>query len=141
MVHPIVAWYGVGAVEVLVLLLILVVMAIPAILASVVLARVPPAHRKQSPGLAFLLLIPLFGFFWAFFVHPRVAASLKSYFDAKGDTTVGDCGHSLAVGICVCSVCSIIPVLGLLIGLGALVLLIIFYIQAFELSGRVHWDA
>lgn len=132
--NSIFAAYGLG----LVLLLAIAFMAIPAILAAVVLSRVPPEHRKQSPGLAFLLLIPLFSLVWMFFVHPRVADSLKSYFTAKGDTSVGDCGHTLALWLCICGACSIIPFVNMFAGLAALVLLIIFYVKAFELSGRIQ---
>jgi len=128
--------FGAGAIG-LFLLVSLVIMAIPAILAFIVLNRVPPEHRKQTPGLAFLLLIPFFSFVWMFFVHPRVASSLRSYFAAKGDTTVGDCGGSLALALCICCLCTLVPFLGVLTGLAALVLFIIFYVKAFDLSSRI----
>ena len=117
--------------------LFLVLAAVPAILAFAVLSRIPAPYRKQEPALAFLLLIPLFSLIWAFFVHPRVAESLKTYFTAAGDVSVGDCGGSIAMALCICSVCSIIPFFGWLAGLASLVLLIVFYVKAFELSARI----
>lgn len=116
---------------------LLLLAAIPAVLAFVVLSRIPEQHRKQTPGLAFLLLIPFFSIIWAFFVHPKVAESLKSYFAAKGDTSVGDCGASLALWLCISSVCALIPIVNIFAGLAALVLLIIFYVKAFDLSSRI----
>jgi hypothetical protein len=111
--------------------------AVPAVLAFIVLSRVPPQHQKQSPGLAFLLLIPCFSLVWAFFVHPKVAESLKSYYASIGDTSVGDCGASLALWLCICPILGLIPLIGLLAGLAGLILLIVFYVKAFELSGKL----
>lgn len=111
--------------------------AIPAILAFVVLNRIPPAHRKQEPALAFLLLIPFFSLVWAFFVHPRVADSLRSYFDSRGTHPHGDCGADVAMWLCICPIASFVPVLGLLAGVAGLVLLIVFYVKAFELSALI----
>jgi len=114
-----------------------IIAAIPAVLAFIVLSRVPPLHRKQKPGLAFLLLIPFFSLVWAFFVHPKVAESIKGYYLAQGDSTVGDCGASLALWFCICSACAFIPFLGKIAGVAALVLMIIFYVKAFGLSSRI----
>ena len=138
---PIAFVYGVGASEILLICLVLglylVAFAIPAILAFTVLSRVPQSYRKQEPGLAFLLLIPIFALIWVFFVHPRVAQSLQGYYAAAGDTSAGDCGASIALALCICTVCSIIPLLGWLAGLAGLILLIVFYVKAFELSARI----
>ncbi|PTY07132.1 hypothetical protein DB347_07415 [Opitutaceae bacterium EW11] len=132
---------GLGAPELLLLMVIpamlLFLGAIPAILAAVVLSRIPRPHRKQEPGLAFLLLIPFFSLIWAFFVHPRVAESLRSYYASSGDQSVGDCGAGLALWLCICPILAFIPLLGLFAGIAGLVLMIVFYIKAFELSGRI----
>jgi hypothetical protein len=76
---------------------------IPAILAYFALERIPVEDRKQEPALALLLLIPLFSLVWAFWVYPRIAASLESYFSRRGDRSVGDCGRTLALVFCICS--------------------------------------
>src|SRR3954464_1146947 len=88
---------------------LLVFAAVPAVLAYIVLNRIPPQFRKQEPGMAFLLLIPLFSIVWNFFVHPKVAESLKAYFDAQGPHTHGDCGGSLALWMCISGACALIP--------------------------------
>ena len=138
---PVAGVLGFGMPELLVIGFLLsflfVVSAVPAVLAFVVLQRVPVEHRKQEPLLAFLLLIPFFAIIWAFFVHPRVAASLQAWSAARGIATNGDCGGSLALALCLCGVVSFVPLLGLLAGLAALVLLVIFYVKAFELSAQL----
>ncbi len=116
------------------LLVMALLMAIPAVLSFVVLNRIPEAHRKQTPAMAFLLLIPLFSLVWAFFVYPRIAESLKSYFDSKGDTSRGDCGAQLALWLCISSIASFVPFIGMFSGIASLVLMILFFVKAFELS-------
>ena len=132
---------GLGGAELMIILMIVgmlfVFSAIPAILAYIVLSRIPPQFRKQQPGMAFLLLIPFFSLIWNFFVHPKIAESLKACFDAQGPHAHGDCGGSLALGFCICSVCSLIPFVGFLAGIAGLVLLILFYVKVFELSAKI----
>jgi ABC-type phosphate transport system permease subunit len=110
---------------------------LPAILSYILLDRIPPEHRQQDSGLALLLLIPVFSVIWAFFVYPKISDSLRSYFASRGEDA-GDCGRSTALAACICSACTIVPFVGLLAGLAALVLLIIFFVKAFDLSGRIQ---
>lgn len=114
--------------------MLLVYAAIPAILAYIVLNRIPPQFRKQKPALAFLMLIPLFTHVWTFFVHPRVAKSIKAYLDDQGPQSSGDCGDSIALWSCICFACSIIPFLNIPAFFTASVLLILFYVKAFKLT-------
>lgn len=103
---------------------------IPAILAYFALERIPVEDRKQEPALALLLLIPLFSLLWAFWVYPRIAASLESYFSRRGDRSVGDCGRTLALVFCICS---LIPFFHLI----ALVCMILFFAKVYTLTGRI----
>lgn len=127
------AFIGLGAASFLfslIALFVLPLMIVPAVLAYVALDRIPPQDRKQDPALALLLLIPFFSLIWAFFVYPRIAQSLQAYFGRQGDTTVGDCGHSLALVVCICS---LIP----LVHLAAFIALIVFFVKVFTLTGRI----
>lgn len=141
MITPCFAALGLGSSElVLVLLIVLMIVPfalLPAILSFVLLGRIPAEHRKQEPGLAFLLIIPVVSVIWAFFVYPRISESLQSYFASRGENR-GDCGRKLAMATCICAVCSIIPLLGIVAGLAALVLMIIFFVKAFELTGQIQ---
>jgi hypothetical protein len=104
---------------------------VPAILAYVVLEKIPPEDRKQDPALALLLLIPLFSLVWAFFVYPRISASLESYFARRGDRSAGDCGRTVAILFCVFSV---IPFFHII----ALVCMIIFFVKVYSLTDRIE---
>ncbi|MCZ6835866.1 MAG: hypothetical protein O7G85_08840 [Planctomycetota bacterium] len=101
-------------------------------------SRIPREYRTLEPGLIFLLLIPLFQLIWNFFVYQRIAESYKNFFDAHGRTDVGDCGKGIGLWLAICTVLSVIPCVGYVTGLAALVLLILFIVKAFELKGKVQ---
>ena len=101
------------------------------------LARVPPEHRTMSPGLVWLLLIPLFGIVWNFFVFLRIPESYKSYFTAQGRTDVGDCARGVGMWYAICGALSFVPCLSYLAGPAALVLLIIFLVKVLGLKGQI----
>lgn len=98
---------------------------------------IPPAHRKMEPALVWLLLIPCFSVVWNFFVFPRLSESYLSYFTAQGRSDVGDCGRGLGLAYAICCACSMIPYIGILAGLAALVLLILYLVKAFDLKGQI----
>jgi hypothetical protein len=98
---------------------------------------IPPEHRKQEPGMVWLMLSPLFNLVWIFFVFPRLSQSFKSYFDAQGVTTYGDCQGQLALIYCILVCCSVIPYLGALAGLAALVILIIMLVKFNEMKKQI----
>ncbi|MGC8624969.1 MAG: hypothetical protein ACP5VQ_06860 [Phycisphaerae bacterium] len=101
------------------------------------LKRIPEPFRLQQPGLAFLLLIPLFNLVWNFFVYPPLAKSYKAYFDSNGDTSVGDCGYGIGLAYSICAALCVIPVINIAAGLATLVLLILYLIKAWNLRSRI----
>jgi hypothetical protein len=102
---------------------------------------VPQQFRRQEPGMVWLLLIPCVSIVWNFFVYPRVAQTLKAYFDSVGRTDVGDYGESIGLAYCICVVCAFIPYLGILTGLAAIVLLIIFLAKVNALKNSIRPDS
>src|SRR4051812_44829858 len=134
--------FGMGGPELLIIGLVLFFIGTPlwiapAVLAYVLLGRIPPTFRKQDQALALLLLIPIFSLVWAFFVFPRISASLQSYYLSLGRADVGDCGNSIAIAACVCCLGVFIPFLGAVAGIAALVLLVIFFVKAFDLTAKI----
>jgi hypothetical protein len=134
--------FGIGPAEMLIIALIIgflfLLMAIPATLAYVILNRIPESHRKQSPGLCFLMLIPIFSLVWQFFVYPKISESFKSYFATHPNPPQGDFGAGIALWCCVSAILSFVPVLGVFAGLASLILLIIFFVKAFELTKLIQ---
>jgi len=86
-------------------------------------------------------MIPCFSLIWNFFVFTRLPRSLKSHFDAVGRHDVDDCGRGLGLAYSICAACSIIPYLGCLTAIAALVLLILFLAKVNNLSGQILTDA
>jgi hypothetical protein len=99
--------------------------------------RIPQQFRKQEPGMVWLLLIPCFSIIWNFFVYPPLSRSFKAYFDSINRTDVGDCQEGIGLAYSVCVTISIIPFLGCLTGIPALVLLIIFLIKTNDLKNQI----
>jgi hypothetical protein len=99
--------------------------------------RIPSQFRKQQPEMVWLLLIPCFSLVWNFFVFPKLSQSFKAYFDSINRTDVGNCQESIGLAYSICSVVTVIPCLGYLSGLGALVLLIIFLIKINDLKNQI----
>ena len=71
-----------------VLPILLLITVIPIVLLDILLhralARCAPSSRTMAPGLVWLMLIPVFGLFWAFRVVNRVATSLRNEFQRRG---------------------------------------------------------
>jgi heme/copper-type cytochrome/quinol oxidase subunit 2 len=99
--------------------------------------RVPQQFRKMEPGMVWLLLIPCFNLVWNFFVYIRLSRSLKGYFNSVGNQTVGDCGEGLGLAFSICEAATIIPCLGLLAGIGAIVLVILYLVKANQLTEQI----
>ncbi len=99
--------------------------------------RVPEDFRQLSPGLVWLLLIPIFGLVWNFFVFLKLANSYKAYFTSVAKPHMGDCGRALGLAYCICACLSIIPLLGYLTGIAALILLIILMVKMVGLRNQI----
>jgi hypothetical protein len=65
------------------------------------LGRIPAAHRRIEPSKVWLMLIPLFGFVWMFFVYLRMSDSFAAYFRSKGEEAPSARGLALAYCIAV----------------------------------------
>ena len=101
------------------------------------LGRCAPQNRTMGPGEVWLLLIPLFNLVWQFIVVSRVAVSLGNEFRMRGIPQEPEPGKTIGLAYCVLAVCSIIPILGLLISIAALVCWIIYWIKISEFSSQL----
>lgn len=67
---------------------------------SKALSRCRPRNRTMEPGQVWLMLIPVFGVVWQFFVVNRVSESIRKEFRSRGWHADGDCGASLGIWYC-----------------------------------------
>ncbi|HEV2211779.1 MAG TPA: hypothetical protein VGS99_00390 [Gammaproteobacteria bacterium] len=92
------------------------------------LQAVAPQNRRMEPGFVFLLLIPLFNLFWNFFVVIKMRDSLQAEYTARNLQGQGF-GFGVGLAMSILVLCSIIPLLGILAALAAVVCWIIYWVQ------------
>lgn len=114
-------------------LLILAIVLLPAILYILSLQKafqaVDGPLRPMAPGMVWLLLIPLVNIVWIFFVVIRLKTAYSRMGDAGRLASPTDAGYRMGMGMAVCAVLSIIPLIGVLFSLASLVLWILHWIQ------------
>jgi hypothetical protein len=106
-------------------------------LLSDALKRLPKEFRKMEPGMVWLLLIPCFNMVWNFFVFPKISESYSAYFAVQGRNDVGDAGGRLGLAYAICVPCGLIPCVGYVASLAALVLLIIYLVKITKLKNQI----
>jgi len=110
---------------------------IPLIYATVIIAmlvhkmwqRLQDGQVRTTPGQAVgFLFIPLFNFYWIFQAYWGFAQDYNKYISARG-LNISPMSEKLALTVCVLAICSIIPFVGILIGIVNLVFLTLFFAQ------------
>ena len=119
------------------ILVALVIELIIILITAGCLKRIPPEFRLMSPGMVWLLLIPVFDLIWNFFVFVRLSKSYQRYFAAKGRTEFGDCAEKIGLWCAICCVCAWIPLVGYAAGPASLVLLIVYLVKVVGLKKYV----
>jgi Trk-type K+ transport system membrane component len=93
------------------------------------LNRCSPENRAMAPGLIWLLLIPLFNVIWLFFVVINMAKSLGAEFQKRGISGELEPGKTLGLAYAILAICSAVPFVGFLAGIGALVCWIMYWVK------------
>jgi hypothetical protein len=133
---------GLGISAILIIALIVcAIMLLPAIFYMVTLQktlnRCSPENRAMAPGMVWLLLIPLFSLVWHFFVVTNIAKSLGAEFQKRGLAEEPKPGQTVGMVMCILACCSIVPILGILCALGAVVCWIIYWVKIAGFSGKL----
>ena len=100
------------------------------------LKAVAPQNRRLTPGLVFLLLIPLFNLVWSFFVVIKIRDSLQAEFAARNLSGQGF-GYGVGLAMCILYIISIIPFINLLAAPAALVCWIIYWVKITGYKGQL----
>ncbi len=92
--------------------------------------EISPQNRKMESGLVWLYLIPLFGLVWHFIIVNKIADSLKDEFAERGVMIEEEKpGYNVGLACSILFACSIIPLLGGLASIGALITWIIYWVK------------
>jgi hypothetical protein len=106
------------------------------------LRKCSPESRTMQPGMVWLVLIPLFGFIWNFIVVLALAKSLDNEFRARGITDAEpEPGKTIGLAMSVCMACGMIPILGGIASIVALVLWVMYWIKIADFSKRLDEPA
>ena len=121
--------------------LIVLLVLLPGVLYLLSLQRAMEAVdaplRPMAPGLVWLLLIPLVNIVWMFFVVNHLKTGYTKMGEAGRLTAASDGGYGVGLPLAICMAVSIVPFLGMLASLGALVLWIIHWVQVSKARGLV----
>ena len=133
---------GAGAVGILIgVLIIFAVMLLPTIFYLLTLQkalnRCSPENRAMAPGMVWLMLIPFVGLVWHFFVVINVAKSLGGEFQKRGIAEEPEPGKKIGMIMCILACCGIIPLLGVLCSIGALVCWILYWVKIAGFSAKL----
>lgn len=126
--------------------LVLVVVGILPLIAGVIIQHVllyrfwsviQDGKPRTTPGAAVgLCFVPFFDFYWLFVAVAGLATDLNAYCDAKG-ISAPRCSRQLAIAYCVLLVCGVIPYVGLITVIPAIVIGIILWKQFVETAVRI----
>ena len=130
----------------LILIIVLAIFLVPMILFLLtqqnILKAIRPDNRRIQPGEVWLQLIPLFNIVWQFIVVSRISESIRNEINGRAaDSFLGAANpifandveprptYSIGLAYCILGLCGIIPLLGWLASLAALVCWIIYWTQ------------
>ena len=102
-------------------------------------AAIPPQFRQMEPGQVFMVLIPLYGAVWIFFVVMRLSRSFRAYFNSIGRYDLGDCGERTGLTALILQWLGVIPFVGALASLASLVMMIIYLVKISQFKNMVRF--
>lgn len=87
-------------------------------------------NRLMPSAQVWLTLIPIFGTIWQFIIVAKMADSLQKEFELRGlESKEARPGYSIGMAYCILTVCSVIPFVNILTGLGVLITWIIYWVN------------
>lgn len=104
------------------------------------LYEVKNENRRMQPGQVWLSLIPLFGLIWQFIIVTNLADSLKLEFRQRNIIVDEDRpGYGIGLAFCILGCCSIIPFLGILASIAALICWIIYWVRISDYKSKLKY--
>ncbi len=99
-----------------------------------------PANQQMPPVNVWLMFIPLFNIVYAFIMYPKISETLRREFEARNAPQGGDYLKNLGMTMAILNVVGLVPVQALkgLIGLGSLVIFIIYWAKAAEMKNKLR---
>jgi hypothetical protein len=103
------------------------------------LQRCSLRSRVMEPGQVWLLLIPVFNLVWQFILVSNVATSLGNEFRARNMVREAEPGKALGHAYCILGLCSVIPFVGILTSIAALICWILYWVKIAGYSSELAY--
>lgn len=124
-----------------VLLVVIVIVLIPYIFYLLTLqkalSRVSEPNREMTPGLVWLNLVPIFSLGWQIYTVIKISNSLRKEYAKRNIQEQGSFGYGIGLAFSILAIVSIIPYIGTVAGLAALVCWIIYWVQIAGYSRKI----
>jgi hypothetical protein len=99
------------------------------------LKKVKEENRAMKPGLIWLNLIPIFCWFWIFYIIVKLNVSLEKEFASRNiSSSVKGYGYKIGLAWAILMWCSIIPSIGQITTIAGIVCWIIYWIKVSKCS-------
>ncbi|MDH4473638.1 MAG: hypothetical protein QE487_13595 [Fluviicola sp.] len=99
-------------------------------------------HNRQVPAVnVWLMFIPLFNIVYPFILYPKISESIRLEFEERNEYQEGDYGKGLGITLGAIGAVGILPIpqmIKSLIGLGNLVILIVFWVKMAEFKNKLR---
>lgn len=86
-------------------------------------------NQKMKPGHVWFMLIPIFGFIWAFYVVKQISESLEAEYTARNIPHKPKPSYYIGLAFAATAVLSLLPILKAFISLAFLVLLVVYWMN------------
>jgi len=93
------------------------------------LKEVSQENRLVPDSNVWLMLIPLFNIFYAFYLYPKLCDSIKNEFEARDLAVKGDYGKTLGLVMATMGIIGFIPELPAIFSLANIVVFIVFWVK------------
>lgn len=125
----------------LIIIIILAVAILPYIFYLLSLQRAlgkcSPENRALTPGLVWLLLIPVFSLIWNFIVVVKISQSLEAEFRSRNIPGQNSPGLGVGLAMCSLSFVAFIPWVGFLAAIAGFVCWIVYWVRISGYSSRL----
>ena len=101
------------------------------------LSRCQPQNRAMSPNSVWWMLVPIFNVVWQFYLYIKIAESLEREFQQRSVEVEAKPGRTLGIFAGICSICSVIPVAGMVISLVGFICWVVFWVKVSNLSSQI----
>lgn len=99
-----------------------------------------PNNRQVPPGNVWLMFIPFFNYVYGFILYSKISETIKREFEHRNAPQSGDYLKGLGIALPALNIAGFLPlpIFKFLVGLGSLVVFIIYWVQAANMKNKLR---